>query len=324
MLSIPEAQSIIDKEFQNLHFSRQPLELYHPIEYILSVGGKRIRPVLTLMACSLYSDDISPAIMPALGLELFHNFTLLHDDIMDNANTRRNQPTVHIKWNNNTAILSGDAMCIKAYQYIVKCKAEILTDVIHLFNQTALEVCEGQQHDMNFESIALVSEKEYINMIRLKTSVLLAACLKIGALCGGAGILEANQLYEYGINVGLAFQLQDDLLDVYADEMKLGKETGKDIISNKKTFLLIKALELAQGDLKKELDYWLQTKIFDAKEKVQAVTRIYNALEIEKITQLKFLEYFQNAENILHNIEVDMNRKSELHKFANTIKNRIF
>ncbi len=240
-----ELYEIIQSSIAQLKIDDEPKELYQPIQYSLDVGGKRIRPILVLAACKMFSDDIKSAIAPALAVEIFHNFTLLHDDIMDKADLRRNMPTVHKKWSENIAILSGDAMMIKAFEQIIKSPAQNLIPIVELFNKTAIEVCEGQQLDMNFETRETVTENEYIEMIRLKTSVLLAASLKIGALSGLASKSDADKLYNFGLNLGLAFQLQDDYLDVYGDQQKFGKKIGGDIVANKKTYLLIKAVELA-------------------------------------------------------------------------------
>jgi geranylgeranyl diphosphate synthase type II len=324
MITFNEAQNIIQDEFEKLRFSEEPIQLYEPINYILSIGGKRIRPVLTLMSCNLFSDKYEVAIKPAIALEIFHNFTLLHDDIMDNASTRRNHSTVHVKWNNNVAILSGDAMCIKAYQYVAQCSFDKLDKILNIFNQTAIRVCEGQQYDMDYEKRNVVTESEYIRMIEFKTAVLLAACLHIGALSGGADDEDALLMYEYGRNIGLAFQLQDDLLDVYSNEQTLGKETGKDIISNKKTFLLIKALHEAKGDDKLELLNWINKKDFDVKQKIESVKNIYDRLNIARLTNDRILNYFNEAELILENLTVPENRKAELRTFSDKIKERIF
>jgi len=324
MITFNEAQDIIAKEFEELVFTDTPTELYKPVNYILNIGGKRIRPVLTLMACNLFSDDYSKVIKPAIALEVFHNFTLLHDDIMDSANTRRNHPTVHKIWNNNVAILSGDAMCIKAYSFVAQCESSKLSEIFNIFNRTAIEVCEGQQYDMNFETQANVSIDEYIRMIELKTAVLIAACLEIGAIIGGASKKESDLLYNYGLNIGLAFQLQDDLLDVYADEASLGKETGKDIISNKKTFLLIKAIERATGNDLEELKKWILKKEFDAVEKIKSIRIIYDKYNIKTIANEKLLEYFSKAEKLFQQLNADEIRKAELRKFSDIIKGRIF
>ena len=232
-------------------------KLYRPIDYVLSMGGKHLRPSLMLMACNIFSEDIAPAIKPAIGIEIFHNFTLLHDDIMDKADSRRGKPTVHKKWEENVAILSGDAMLIKAYQYISTCPEKRLSKILEVFSQTAIEVCEGQQYDMDFEKESLVTEEMYLKMIRLKTAVLLGASLKIGAIIGGANQHEANCLYDFGINIGIAFQLKDDLLDVYGNSKKFGKTIGGDITCNKKTFLLIRTINKANEKEKEELEKWL-------------------------------------------------------------------
>ena len=257
MKTFDEITQHISTEIDQLNWNKEPRELYEPIDYVLSMGGKRIRPALTLMASNLYQDDVQSAINTALGIEVFHNFTLLHDDIMDRADVRRGRPTVHKKWNDNTAILSGDVMQIAAYQLIAKTPAHCLKQVLDLFSQTAAEICEGQQYDVVFENCDIVKADEYLEMIRLKTAVLLGCALKCGALIGGAGEEDAQNLYDFGINIGLAFQLKDDLLDVYGDEATFGKKIGGDILCNKKTYLLIHALKLAIGDTKEELKKWL-------------------------------------------------------------------
>ena len=249
-----EFVALINKTIEEIRYPDQAQGLFAPISYILSLGGKRIRPLLALMANEMFGGDTSDVIMPAIGVEVFHNFTLLHDDLMDNADKRRGEETVHIKWNDNTAILSGDAMQIMAYQFIAQTKPEILQKVLNLFSHTALEICEGQQYDMEFEDRSNVSEEEYLEMIRLKTAVLLGCSLKIGAITGGANEDDANLLYEFGEKIGLAFQLKDDLLDVYADTNVFGKNIGGDILNNKKTFLLISALKLADEKLRQKMD----------------------------------------------------------------------
>ena len=272
MLSFNEILQKVEHEISQLSFEYPPKSLYDPIEYILSLGGKRIRPALALMACNLYQENIDNVIYPALGIEVFHNFTLLHDDLMDRADKRRNKPTVHKVWNDNTAILSGDAMLIAAYQLIGKTEPSCLKEVFDLFTETALEICGGQQYDMEFESRTDVTEPEYIEMIRLKTAVLLACSLKIGAIICGASKEDADNLYDFGINIGLAFQLQDDLLDVYGDTATFGKNIGGDITCNKKTFLLIHAFELASPEQKATLNNWIGKTQFIPAEKIEAVT----------------------------------------------------
>ncbi len=245
MFTLIQLQEFISEKIQSLNLDKEPKGLYEPISYTLVSGGKRIRPALVLAACNMFSEKIEPAIPVALAFEVFHNFTLLHDDIMDNSPIRRNKETVHEKWNQNTAILSGDAMMIEAYEFLTELPAGLLKNILKLFNKTALEVCEGQQYDMDFETKEIVSEEDYLNMIKLKTSVLIAAALKAGAICGGASDTDADLLYDFGLNIGLAFQIQDDLLDTYADTAVFGKKNGNDIITGKKTFLLINALQKA-------------------------------------------------------------------------------
>ena len=294
----------IEQEIAQLRFDCPPKSLYDPVAYTLALGGKRIRPALTLMASNLYHEDIERAIYPAIGLEVFHNFTLLHDDLMDAADMRRNQPTVHKKWNANAAILSGDAMLIVAYQLIGKTMPELLKPVLDLFTQTALEICGGQQYDMEFESRLDVTEEEYMEMIRLKTAVLLACALKMGALLGGAPASDAERLYAFGIYIGLAFQLQDDLLDVYGDPHTFGKHIGGDILCNKKTFLLINALNLSDTTQREELMGWIKRKDFDAQEKIRAVTHIYNVLGLKALTEAHIETLYEQANANLRALSV--------------------
>jgi len=312
MLGIEELREIIETHIQQLKLNNPPAELYDPISYTLNSDGKRIRPVLTLLACQMFSEKIDDAILPALGFEVFHNFTLLHDDIMDNARVRRGLPTVHVKWNANTAILSGDAMMVEAYKLISKTPAYCLSQVLEVFSETASGVCEGQMFDMQFEERADVTEKEYLEMIRLKTSVLLAASLKAGALIGGSSIKNANLLYEFGINLGLAFQLKDDWLDVYSDPKVFGKKTGGDIVKNKKTYLLIKALENAEGENKETLQNWIEKKDFTEKDKIKSVKSIYNKLNISELTQNKAADLSKNAFDSLSKVTVAKAKKNEL------------
>ena len=322
MISLKQAQQIISDEINSIDFNFEPKELYEPISYILSLGGKRVRPALTLLGCNLFTDEVKPSINAGIALEILHNFTLLHDDIMDLANLRRGQQTVHKKWNNNVAILSGDAMSIKAFEYIAKCEQQHLKPVFDVFAKTALQICEGQQFDMNFENQKSVSEREYMQMIELKTSVLLAACLKIGAICGNSSEKDANLLYEFGLNLGLAFQLQDDLLDVFGDECTFGKEIGKDIVSNKKTYLLIKALELAKSQNSERLNYWISIKNFDPLEKIKEIKSIYQELGIKEITIQTIENYFIKALNGLKNVSVNEESKIELAGFLTELRNR--
>ena len=317
MKTFDEITQLISAEIDQLNWNKEPRGLYEPIAYVLSMGGKRIRPVLALMACNLFQDDVHPAVSTALGLEVFHNFTLLHDDIMDRADVRRGRPTVHKKWNDNTAILSGDVMQIASYQLIAKTPVAYLKAVLDLFSQTAAEICEGQQYDVDFEKRNEVTAEEYLEMIRLKTAVLLGCALKCGAWIGGAGEEDAQHLYDFGINIGLAFQLKDDLLDVYGDELTFGKKIGGDILCNKKTYLLIHALQLSEGNDADELAHWL--KIVDEKlsdEKINAVTSLYNKLGIRTICEEKMHEFYTKAVANIEKVSVFDNKKHELRKLA--------
>jgi geranylgeranyl diphosphate synthase type II len=322
MVTLKQAQELISDEINIIQYNAEPKELYDPMAYILNLGGKRIRPALTLLSCNLFTDDIKPAINSALALEILHNFTLLHDDIMDNANLRRGQLTVHAKWNNNIAILSGDAMCIKAFEYISKCEDRHIKKVFSIFSKASLQICEGQQFDMNFESRLTVSEQQYMKMIELKTSVLLAACMQIGAICGDASEENAQHLYNFGLNLGLAFQLQDDLLDVFGNESTFGKEIGKDIVSNKKTFLLIKALELAKGSQLEMLKTWIFLKDFNPQEKINAIQVIYMSLGIRDLTLKAIESHFVKALDELKKVTVSDEKKFELKNFLLDLKNR--
>ncbi|MCH6236191.1 polyprenyl synthetase family protein [Cognataquiflexum rubidum] len=303
-ISVDKILQDLEKHIQRHSYGQSPQELYEPISYIMSLGGKRIRPLLTLMAYSLYKSDYQNIMNPASAVEVFHNFTLMHDDIMDDAPLRRGKATVHEKWNANTAILSGDVMLVKAYDMLLDIEPGKFWESIRLFNQTAAEVCEGQQHDMNFESQNTVSEEAYIDMIRQKTAVLLGFALQFGAILAEASVEDAQKLYDFGVNIGIGFQLKDDLLDVYADKDKFGKQVGGDIISNKKTFLLIKAKELAEGDSKIKLESWLEAKTFNKEEKVAAVTAIYDSLEIKSLTEAKMKAYFDKGFEQFASLEV--------------------
>ncbi|RKD16205.1 isoprenyl synthetase [Pelobium manganitolerans] len=322
MHSIKQLQEIIVKAVNEIDYPAQPKELYQPIAYLMSLGGKRLRPALVLMATDLFGGDVEEAISPALAIELFHNFTLMHDDIMDNAPLRRGKPTVHEKWNASVAILSGDVMFVKAYKLMIQVRPEILSGVLEVFNKTAVEVCEGQQIDMNFEVRQNVSIAEYLEMIRLKTAVLLGGALKIGALIGKANAENADLLYQFGENLGIAFQLQDDILDVYGDPEKFGKQVGGDIICNKKTYLLIKALELAKDQDAKTLELWLQQTNFDTTEKVEAVKGIYNRLNIRQIAEEAMQQHATKALQALENIDVAPENKSILLGFAEMLMAR--
>lgn len=322
MKTFGEITQLITEEIEKLNWNNPPAGLYEPIAYTLANGGKRIRPALTLMACNLFTENISPAISPALGIEVFHNFTLLHDDIMDKAPIRRCRPTVHVKWNDNTAILSGDAMQIAAYQLIAKTLENHLKQVLDLFSKTAIEICEGQQYDVDFENRTDVTADEYLEMIRLKTAVLLGCALKTGAIVGGAKNEDAVLLYDFGIAIGLAFQLKDDLLDVYGDEATFGKKIGGDILSNKKTYLLIHAIQLAEQKNITELREWLNKKDYLPEEKIKAVTNLYNSLGVKKICEDKMLFFYEKAIANLEKVSVPDSKKQELRKLADKLMSR--
>ncbi len=316
MLSTLQLLDEVNVNLSDLKFTRVPQGLYKPIEYVLSLGGKRIRPVLMLLAYSLYKDDIKKVMPQALALEIYHNYTLLHDDLMDNADLRRGKATVHKMWNENTAILSGDAMLVLAYRFLVENAPVYLPEILDLFSQTALEICEGQQFDMDFEERNDVSEEEYIEMIRLKTAVLLAASLKMGAILGGAPDKDAQALYDFGIRIGIAFQLKDDFLDVYGDPEVFGKKIGGDILSNKKTYLLIKALERADESQRNELTYWLTKKEFNPAEKIEAITTLYNKIGVKTVCENKMREYYTQGIANLLNVNLQFEKIQELKMFA--------
>jgi len=322
MYSLEELRHFIKQAAKDLDVSREPRELYQPIQYVFQTGGKRLRPVLTLMACNMFNDQVEQAVMPAFGLEVFHNFTLLHDDIMDGASLRRNQATVHEKWDQNIAILSGDVMAILAYEYITNCPIDVLPDVIRIFNITARSVCEGQQYDMNFEKQLNVSVKDYLGMIEKKTSVLLAGCLQIGAVIGGAPKPDARQLYDLGLNLGMAFQLQDDMLDSFGNPELFGKEIGGDIKSNKKTWLLIKALEMANPREREEMVNLLTGKNKDERGKVDKVLSLYNKFGIRELVKEQIQSYFTKARLNLNNVQVPGERKLILRELTNSLMNR--
>jgi len=316
MKNLKELQMLINEAVNTLPIPGYPAALYEPISYILTLGGKRMRPALLLLACDLFGGDVDSAICPALAIEVFHNFTLMHDDIMDNAPLRRGKITVHERWNKNVGILSCDVMLVHAYQLMMQVKEHLLRTVLDIFNETAVGVCEGQQVDMEFEQRHNVSIDEYLTMIRLKTAVLLGGALKIGALIGGADIKDAELIYSFGENLGIAFQLQDDILDVYGDPEKFGKQVGGDIISNKKTFLLIKALELANEIQLNELTNWINLKQFDNTEKVEAITTIYSKLNIRDYSESAMQTYAGKAFEALDAINLAENHKQYLRDFA--------
>ena len=306
----------------NLKYDRKPSGLYDPVKYVLSMGGKRIRPVLMLLSYGLFKDDVESVLMPACALETYHNYTLLHDDLMDNADMRRGHETVHRKWDANTAILSGDSMLVLAYERMAKCNPVYLSDVLHTFTETALEIGEGQQYDMEFETRNDVTEDEYIEMIRLKTSVLLACAQKIGAILAGASKQDQDNLYKFGEQIGLAFQLQDDYLDVYGDPKVFGKKVGGDIICNKKTYMLINAYNRADVEQRCELQHWIEAETFNSDEKVAAVTAIYNKVGVDKLAIEKIAYYFEESKKYLDAVQVSDERKAELRLYAQKMMHR--
>lgn len=322
MLTATEIQEKVNAYIASLPYERKPKSLYDPIEYVLAAGGKRIRPSFVLMAYNLFHDDVDRILPVATALETYHNYTLLHDDLMDKADMRRGRPTVHKKWDNNTAILSGDTMLVLAYEHLAKCDTKYLKPALDLFTETALEVSEGQQFDMEFETRNDVAEEEYIEMIRLKTSVLLACALKMGAVVAGASDADANALYAFGEKVGLAFQLQDDLLDVYGDPKVFGKAIGGDITSNKKTFMLINAFNRADAGTRAELERWTTATEFDPAEKIAAVTEIYNRLGIDKLAEQRIKEYFEQSRQHLDELSVSDDRKAVLREYTERMMNR--
>lgn len=318
-----EILKLVNSFLENLPYDRKPASLYEPVKYVLSIGGKRIRPVLMLLGYNIFKDNPESILMQACGLETYHNYTLLHDDLMDNADLRRGQQTVHRKWDANTAILSGDSMLVLAYERMAQCSPEKLPAVMALFTETALEIGEGQQYDMEFEHRNDVSEDEYIEMIRLKTSVLLACALKMGALLADASAEDAENLYKFGEQIGLAFQLQDDFLDVYGDTKVFGKAIGGDIVSNKKTYMLINAFNLATDEQRGELTKWTTAKEFDAKEKIAAVTALYNKIGIDKLAQKKKEYYFEQSRKYLDAVNAPAERKAELFAYADKMMHRV-
>ena len=322
MKTAEEILAMVNDYLANLPYDRKPYSLYEPIKYVLSMGGKRIRPCLMLMSYNLFQENPEKILMNAVALETYHNYTLLHDDLMDNADLRRGHETVHKKWDANTAILSGDSMLVLAYERMAQCDAKHLPQELKLFTTTALEIGEGQQYDMEFETRNDVKEEEYIEMIRLKTSVLLACALKIGAILADASEEDADNLYKFGEQIGLAFQLQDDYLVVYGDTKVFGKAIGGDITSNKKTFMLINAFNHANAEQRKELEKWVNAKDFDRNEKVAAVTRLYNEIGIDKLAQEKIAYYFEQSKKYLDAVSVSTERKQVLAEYAQKMMKR--
>jgi geranylgeranyl diphosphate synthase, type II len=315
--------SIVNQQIEKTSYAKYPANLYDPIRYVMKAGGKRIRPLLCLLACELFGGDYRKALYPAIGIEIFHNFTLLHDDMMDNADMRRGLPVVHKKWNSNIALLSGDAMSVIAYKYMSKA-SDRLNEILEIFSETALNICEGQQYDMDYEQKSNVTEQEYLNMITLKTAVLLACSLKVGAIAADADNDECDKIQEFGKNLGIAFQLQDDYLDVFGNPDVFGKNTGGDIIANKKTFLLINALSKADGENQKKLKSWIEAENFDNEEKISEVKKIFKNLNIDKYTIENMQKYYDIAFEIFENINVSNENKKHLYEFAESLRYRAF
>ena len=317
-----EILQLINRYIDEMPYNRQPASLYEPIRYILSLGGKRIRPTLMMLAYNLYQEDPESILPQACALETYHNFTLLHDDLMDHADMRRGNPTVHVKWDANTAILSGDTMLLMAFKLMMQCPQEYLHAVLDVFTETTLEIDEGQQYDISFETRDDVREEEYIEMIRLKTSVLLACALKIGAILGGASASDAENLYKFGEQIGLAFQLQDDFLDVYGDPKVFGKAIGGDILCNKKTFMLINAFNKADEAQRKELEKWVNTVNPDPQQKIVAVTTLYNNIGVNRLAEERIRYYFDESRKYLAAVQVPEESKQELKAYTDKMMKR--
>ncbi len=316
-------RELSDKAITSLGVSAEADKLFAPVRYILSIGGKRLRPVMCLLACNLFKDKIDEAVMPAAGIEVFHNFTLIHDDIIDKADLRRGSPTVHSKWGHDQAILSGDVMAFVAVECIGQAPEKALPRTLKLFNRTAIEVCIGQQLDIDYEKKGVVSETEYIRMIELKTAVLIAASLKTGAIIGEASEKDQDLLYEFGRCLGIAFQIQDDVLDTYGDTKMFGKKTGSDIIANKKTYLLVKAMEMAGGEKLRQLRKLMEAGNHDPEEKVQAVRTIYDDLEIRLQAENLAYDYFNRSFQALDQVTVNAERKKEIKQMAVNLIGRV-
>lgn len=322
MEDLTRYQQRIDSMLERIRFEGKPENLYAPLNYLMDLGGKRMRPMLTLIACDMMHGDVGRAVLPAIGLEVFHNFTLMHDDIMDNAPLRRGQATVHEKWSVPTAILSGDLMLVKAYELMMKSEGQARIKIMETFSQTAAQVCEGQQMDMDFETMDQVRVEDYLKMIELKTAVLLACSLKVGALVAEANEADADLLYDFGIYMGMGFQLMDDVLDVFGDSEKVGKQPGGDILADKKTYLLLDALQRGDTTQKAELNKWMGTKT-DGAKKIEAVLAVYKQLDIESRARSKAEEFFSKADHLLDAVTVEKERKQNLREYAQLLKNRI-
>lgn len=317
-----EIRDIVNEFIDNLQFEREPRELYAPIRYTLSQSGKRVRPVLFLMAYNMYRENVTEALYPAVAVETYHNYTLIHDDVMDRADIRRGKPTVCAKWGDTAAILSGDTMLVLAYEFLSHVPADKLPGMLALFTETAKEIGDGQQYDLDFENRDNVKECEYMEMIRLKTSVLLAAALKLGGMLAGASKDDLDALYAYGERMGLAFQLQDDLLDVYADQSLFGKKIGGDICCNKKTFLLITAMNLASPEQLALMKEWMEKKEFDAAEKIAFFTSVYNELGVREICEKRIQALFDECDEYMERLSVPAEKKLCLKAFADSLLNR--
>jgi geranylgeranyl diphosphate synthase type II len=323
MYTLKEIDEVVEKGLYSLNWEGNPDELYEPIEYLVSIGGKRLRPKMAIMCYNLFSEKIDNTIVyPALALEIFHGFTLIHDDIMDGASLRRNQPTVHKKWNNNIAILSGDVMSIKSYQLIGYAPEKYLKNVLKLFSDTAAQVCEGQQYDMNFETLPFITNDEYLEMIGLKTAVLIACSAKLGAMIGGASPEAADALYDFGYQLGLAFQIKDDYLDSFGDTVVFGKAIGGDIMSNKKTWLLVESMKRAQGNDEVDLNNLISPKNPDQKGKISKVLALYGKLGIKAATEEAIGEYHKKAKKALDPDLFTEKQRERLMEFANLLLNR--
>lgn len=322
MYTFREFQGIIAIEIEKLKFNSEPRELYEPIEYILSHGGKRLRPIITLMCCELFDGDLKDAIFPALGMELFHNFTLVHDDIMDNAPVRRGEPTIHEKWDENRAILSGDAMIILANQLMMKTDVAILKEVMDIYNSSGLLVCDGQQYDLNYENKNNITMANYLKMIELKTAALLSSCCRLGAVTAKTTNENKDLIEGFGHNLGISFQIEDDILDVYGDFAKFGKSIGGDILANKKTYLLVKSLIIADETIKEELINWFSKNNVEPKGKIDAVIKIYNELDIKTHARLASKKYYDLAVGFLDKIDFEREKKENLYELADYLINR--
>lgn len=321
-MHLPFYQEIIESELGKLNLPESPTGLYEPIRYMISLGGKRIRPALALMACEAFGKNHSHALKTAIGIELFHNFTLMHDDIMDKAPIRRSLPTVHTKWNTDVAILSGDALFVKSCQLIYESGIQHNKELMSAFLQTAMAVCEGQQWDMQYQAEAIISEQQYFTMIENKTAVLLACALKLGAVIGGADEKNADLLYDFGIKIGLAFQLQDDLLDAYPPNSEFGKKTGGDILINKKTFLLVKAYELADKKTKTALQFAMGSSQQSEDSKIQTVLSIFDTLRIKELANLEIQKQFDAAQASIRKINFTGFEPKDLIHFSELLMTR--